>query len=171
MFENLGRTALQFVSEYGFLAVVAFTFLEASLLFPLLPSEVVVPGAAALLVDGPVTFGLFAASVAFGTTAGGLFAFHVFGERGRAALASRGGWLRISEDDLERGCRWFRKWGESSVLWGRLLPILRSVVSIPAGMAGMDRWKFAAYTATGGLAFGAGVAGLVVTGIRLWPFG
>lgn len=171
MFGNLGQIALDLVSRYGYLALVVFTFLEASLLFPLLPSEVVLPGAAALLVDGPVTFGLFVASVAVGTTAGSLFAYHVFGECGRAALASHGGWLRLSEDRLERSARWFHRWGQSSVLWGRLLPVLRSVVSVPAGLAGMARWRFTVYTAVGALLFGAAVAGLVVTGLTLTSFG
>jgi membrane protein DedA with SNARE-associated domain len=171
VFENLGRTALRLVADYGYLAVAVFTFLESSLLFPLLPSEVVVPGAAALLVRGPATFGLFVASVTVGTTAGSLFAFHVFGERGRSALASHGGWLRISEDRLERGRRWFRRWGESSVLWGRLLPVLRSVVSIPAGLAGMARWKFTLYSAVGAGAFGGSVAVLMTTGMELAGLG
>ncbi|WP_435176023.1 DedA family protein [Halorussus sp. AFM4] len=167
MFQNLGEAALRLVEQYGYLAVAAFTFLEASLLFPLLPSEVVVPGAAALLIGGPATFGLFVASVVVGTTAGSLFAYHVFGERGRSALADRGGRLRLSEDRLERATGWFRRWGESSVLWGRLLPVLRSLVSVPAGLAGMARWKFTLYSATGALAFGALVAGAVETGLNL----
>ena len=167
MFQNLGEAALRLVEQYGYLAVAAFTFLEASLLFPLLPSEVVVPGAAALLIGGPATFGLFVASVVVGTTAGSLFAYHVFGERGRSALSGRGGRLRISEDRLERATGWFRRWGESSVLWGRLLPVLRSVVSVPAGLAGMARWKFTLYSAVGALAFGAVVAAAVETGLNL----
>lgn len=167
---GLGDTALRLVSQYGYLAVAAFTFLEASLLFPFLPSEVVLPGAAALLVDGPVTFALFVAAVVVGTTAGSLFAYHVFGERGRAALEDYGRYVHLSEGGLERGCRWFRRWGESSVLWGRLLPGLRSVVSVPAGLAGMARWKFTLYSAVGALTFGAGVAALVVTGASIVPW-
>ncbi|NHN59894.1 hypothetical protein G9466_12540 [Halorussus sp. JP-T4] len=137
------------------------------MLFPLLPSEVVVPGAAAILVGGPASFGLFVAAVVVGTTAGGLFAFHVFAEYGRSALADRGGRLRLSEDRLERATGWFRRWGESSVLWGRLLPVLRSVVSVPAGLAGMVRWKFTLYSASGALAFGALVGVAVETGLNL----
>lgn len=171
MLENIGQTALQLVSRYGFLAVVVFTFLEASMLFPFLPSEVVVPGAAALLVDGPVTFVLFVISVTVGTTIGSLFLYYVFKRLGRAALEDYGRWLHISEDDLDRGCNWFLRWGESSVLWGRLLPVLRSVISIPAGLAEMPRWKFTLYSAVGAAGFGAGVAGLVVTGIELLPSG
>ncbi|UPW01142.1 VTT domain-containing protein [Halorussus gelatinilyticus] len=167
MFQHLGETALRLVEQYGYLAVALFTFLEASMLFPLLPSEVVVPGAAALLVGGPVTFALFVAAVVVGTTVGSLFAYHVFGERGRSALASHGGWLRVSEDRLERATAWFRRWGEHSVLWGRLLPILRSLVSVPAGLSGMARWKFTLYSAVGSLAFAVVVATAVETGLNL----
>lgn len=169
MFENAGQTALRLVSQYGFIAVVVFTFLEASLLFPFLPSEVVVPGAAALLIDGSVTFALFVASVVVGTTTGSLVVYYLFARFGRAALEDHGSWIRISEDDLDRGCDCFLRWGESSVLWGRLLPVLRSVISIPAGLAEMARWKFTLYTAIGAAGFGAGVAWLVVTGIQLLP--
>jgi membrane protein DedA with SNARE-associated domain len=155
------------VADYGYLAVAVFTFLEASLLFPLLPSEVVVPCAAALLIRGPATFGLFVVSVTVGTTVGSLFAFHVFGERGRSALASHGGWLGIPDERLERGRQWFRRRGESPVLWGRFLPVLRSVVSIPPGLSGTGRWKSALYSPVGAAGFGATVAVLVETGTKL----
>ncbi|MFC7082462.1 hypothetical protein [Halorussus caseinilyticus] len=55
--------------------------------------------------------------------------------------------------------------GRSPVPWGRLLPVLRSMVSVPAGLAGMARWKFTLYPATGALAFGAAVAVAVETGL------
>lgn len=167
MLEGLGQTALDFVSKYGYVAVALFTFLEASMLFPLLPSEVVLPGAAALLVGGPLSFALFVAAIVVGTTAGSLFAYHVFGERGRSALEGRGGRLDVSESKVERSRDWFQRWGESSVLWGRLLPVVRSVISIPAGFAGMARWKFTLYSAVGATAFGVGVATLVRTGLSL----
>lgn len=170
VFSNLGDAALHLVSKYGFLAVALFTFLESSLIFPLVPSEVVIPGAAVLLIGGPVTFALFVTAVVIGTTAGSLFAYYVFATHGRSALERYGRSFHISEGELERASRWFHHWGEHSVFWGRLLPVLRSVVSVPAGIAEMSRWKFTLYTALGALVFGAGVAALVVTGMKLWPF-
>ncbi|WP_158055942.1 DedA family protein [Halorussus halophilus] len=170
MFEDLAQTVLDLVSTYGYLVVVVFTFLEASMLFPLLPSEVVVPGAAALLVVGPVTFALFVAAVVVGTTIGSLFAYHTFGERGRSAIDATE-YVGVSASDFERGEQWFRKWGESSVCWGRLLPFLRSVISVPAGFAGMARWKFTLYSAVGAAAFGAGVALAVRTGMGFLGYG
>ncbi|USZ76948.1 DedA family protein [Halorussus vallis] len=167
MFEGLGQTALGFVSKYGFVAVAVFTFLEASMLFPLLPSEVVVPGAAALRVRGPVSFALFVAAIVVGTTTGSLFAYWVFGRKGHAAVEGRGGWVNVSESKVERSREWFQRWGESSVLWGRLLPVLRSVISIPAGFSGMARWKFTLYSAVGAAAFGVAITLLVRTGMSL----
>lgn len=167
VFEGLGETALRFVVRYGYLAVVVFTFLEASLLFPLLPSEVVVPGAAAVLVDGPASFVLFVAAVTLGTTVGSLFAYRVFGREGRGALDRHGHRFGVSASEIDRADRWFDRWGESAVLWGRLLPVLRSVISIPAGFADMNRTKFTVYSAVGAAAFGAGVAVLVETGTEL----
>ena len=167
MFEDLARTVVNLVSTYGYLVVLVFTFLEASMLFPLLPSEIVVPGAAAVLVGGPVGFALFVGAVVVGTTAGSLFAYHAFGEHGRSALHATK-YVGVSEEDFERGEKWFRKWGESSVCWGRLLPFLRSVISVPAGFAGMKRWKFTLYSAVGAAAFGAIVAYAVQTGMQFF---
>lgn len=146
---------------YGPLALLLFTFLETSLLFPFLPSEVVVPAAAALIVTDPFSFVVFVGVATVGGTTGAYVPFYVFHE----TRAGRVGWLndliRVSEDRLERGREWFNRWGQSSVLWGRLLPVLRSVVSIPAGFADMGTVRFGAYTAVGTLAF-YGASGALV---------
>ena len=163
MFEFLADPALAFVRRYGYLALFAFAFLETSMLFPFLPSEVVVPAAAAVLVSGTVGVATFAAVAAAGTVAGSLVAYAA-GRRGYDVLDSRV--VFVSEDDLTRGRNWFRRWGEGSVLWGRFLPFLRSVISLPAGFAEMGRAKFAAYSGVGGFAFNAAVAGVVVYGKR-----
>ena len=163
MFELLADPALAFLRRYGYLALFAFAFLETSMLFPFLPSEVVVPAAAALLVSGAVGVVTFAAVAAAGTVAGSLVAYAA-GRRGYDVLDSRA--VFVSEDDLTRGRNWFRRWGEGSVLWGRFLPFLRSVISLPAGFAEMGRAKFAAYSGAGGFAFNAAVAGVVFYGKR-----
>jgi membrane protein DedA with SNARE-associated domain len=77
-------------------------------------------------------------------------------------------WLRryvhVSEDRVERSRAWFRRWGQSSVLWGRFLPVLRSVISIPAGVAGMNPTRFGVFTAVGTVGFYAATGGLVYYG-------
>ncbi|WP_254546205.1 DedA family protein [Halomarina pelagica] len=160
---GITQTALALVVQYGLLAVFVFTFLESSMLFPLLPSEVVVPAAAAALVTDPASLALFVAVATLGTTCGSAVAYGA-GRAGEEALDRYGRYLRLSEGELRRGQRWFRRYGSGSVCWGRLLPVLRSVVSIPAGVAEMNPARFGLYTAVGAFAFNAAVAGLVYAG-------
>ncbi|WP_254537034.1 DedA family protein [Halomarina litorea] len=160
---DLTQTAVDLVRTYGYLGVFLFTFLESSMLFPLLPSEVVLPAAAAVLVVDPLSLALFAGTATAGVTVGSLVLFVAFARGGERAL-SRWSFLRVDREDVERGRRWFRRWGDHSVLWGRLLPVLRSIVSIPAGIARMDVRRFALYSAVGGLAFNAAVGAVVYAG-------
>lgn len=162
---DLTQVALELVRTYGYVGVFVFTFLESSMLFPFLPSEVVLPAAAVLLVGDPVSLSLFVIAATAGVTVGSLALYSVLARGGRRALDRRS-FLRVDREDVERGRRWFRRWGEHSVLWGRLLPGLRSLVTIPAGLAGMDRRRFVAYTTVGGLAFNTAVGGLVLLGRR-----
>ena len=158
---GLTQTFLDFMAQYGYLAVFVFMFLETSMMFPFAPSEVVVPFAAGVLVHDPVTVVAFSLAAAAGATVGSLFAYYLFGILGERALDRYGRYVHVSAEDVERGQRWFRRWGESSVFWGRLLPVLRSTISIPAGLARMRVGKFALYSATGAFAFNVGVAWLV----------
>jgi membrane protein DedA with SNARE-associated domain len=169
MVAGIGGMATALVAQYGLLALFVFVFLETSMLFPFIPSELVLPFAAALLVSNPATFLAFVLAAAAGGTVGSLFAYFVFDAAHQPVIDRYGASVRVSEEDIERAGRWFRRWGESSVFWGRLLPVLRSVISIPAGLAGMHRGKFAVYSGTGTGLFAAGVAALVVTGREVLP--
>lgn len=160
MLESLSGTALDLLSRYGYVALFVFLFLETSMLFPLLPSEVVVPAGAALLVRGPATFVLFVASGTAGGIVGSLVLYRASASGGR--YADR---VRLSEGERRRAQRWFERWGEGAVLWGRLLPGIRSIISVPAGLAGMDRRRFVVYTAIGTAGFTALVAALVRAGL------
>jgi len=146
---------------YGPLALLLFTFLETSMLFPFLPSEAVVPAAAALLVTDVPSFLVFVGAAGVGGTVGAFVPFYVFHD----TRIGDNGWLQrhihVSDERIERGEAWFRRWGRSSVLWGRLLPVLRSVVSIPAGFVDMRPLRFGAYTAVGTVLFYAATAGVV----------
>lgn len=158
---DVTTSALEFVRIYGPLALLLFTFLETSMIFPLLPSEVVVPAAAALLITDGVSFLVFVGAAGIGGTAGALVPYYVF----RNSRIGQPGWLdryiRVSEGRLRATQEWFRRWGQSSVLWGRLLPVLRSAVSIPAGFANMNPLRFGLYTAIGTIVFYASSGALV----------
>lgn len=161
MFEAVAHTIVDLVGTYGHLVVFVFMFLEYSMIFPLIPSEIVVPSTAVILVNGPFSFAVFVLAATAGSTIGCLFAYYVFGGTGHLALKRYGEYIRVSDADIDRAQRWFNHWGESSVFWGRFLPIARSIISIPAGFAGMTVGKFTVYSATGSLLFTASVAALV----------
>lgn len=161
---DFGTTGLRFIQLYGPLALLVFTFLETSMLFPFLPSEVVVPGAAALLIVDPLSFVVFVTVATVGGTIGAFVPFYAFRGPGSSKLGRLRERINVSEEATERGRRWFRRWGASSVLWGRFLPALRSVVSIPAGLAGMSSVRFGVYTAIGSVLFYAAVGAVVYYG-------
>ena len=157
---------LDLVRLYGPLALCLFVFLETSMLFPFLPSEVIVPAAAVLRVtDGP-SFLLFVLAAGVGGTAGALVPFWVCYRAGLDWSGRVGSRLVVSDEWLDWGRRWFRRWGQSSVLWGRFLPVLRSVISIPAGLAEMPPARFAVFTAVGTVGFYAATGALVYYGRR-----
>ena len=163
---SLTQTVLDLLVRYGYLGIFVFTFLETSMLFPFLPSEVAVPALAGVIVGSPSTAALFALAGAAGGTLGGLFAYYAFGTKGSAAAEAYGGRINVSQEEIDRGRRLFNRWGQHSVLWGRFLPFVRSVVSIPAGFAEMNAVRFSVYTAVGTFLFDLAVAGLVLYGKR-----
>jgi membrane protein DedA with SNARE-associated domain len=169
MLAGIEGTATALLAQYGFFALLVFAFLETSLLFPFVPSELVVPVAAALLVTGPASFLAFVLALMVGATVGSLFVYFVFDAAHQPVIDRYGTYVSVSTEDIERARGWFRRWGESSVFWGRLLPVLRSIISIPAGIAGMGVGKFTVYSAGGSGLFAAGVAALVLTGREVLP--
>jgi membrane protein DedA with SNARE-associated domain len=154
-------TGIDLIIAYGLLGMFLFAFLETSMLFPYLPAEVVVPLAAATLVTDSLSIVLFTVSTTLGGTLGALVAYSVTVKGGRLAKTRLESHLRLSEKRTERAHRWYLKWGQPSVIWGRLLPGLRSIVSVPAAIAGMPWQKFTLYTTIGNAAFYASVAILV----------
>ncbi|ODR82442.1 SNARE associated protein-related protein [Haladaptatus sp. W1] len=164
MFDWLANTILSFVVKYGYLAVFIYLTLETAFILHFAPSEIVVPFAATQLVHDPMSFGFFVAVSTAGATAGSLLGYYAFGRNGKAALDRYGHILHVSESDLERSQRWFRRWGRSSVLWGRMLPLMRAIISIPAGIAEMDVRTFTVYSASGSLVFNVFLTYLVYEG-------
>ncbi|MFB6108859.1 MAG: DedA family protein [Haloplanus sp.] len=164
MFEGLLHAVLQFVVRYGYAAVFVYMVLETSFLLHYVPSEVVVPFAASQLVHGPLSFVVFVADTTAGATLGSLLAYVLFGRYGREAIERYGRLVHVSERSLDRSEAVFARYGESSVFWGRMLPFVRAFISIPAGLAGMDRRRFLAYSAAGALLFDTALTYLVYTG-------
>lgn len=162
--QDLTATALEVVRLYGPLALCLFTFLESSMLFPFLPSEVVVPAAAAVIVTDPASLLVFVVAAGVGGTVGAYLPFYVFFDTRIGENDWLGEHIHVSNERLDRGEAWFRRWGQSSVLWGRFLPGLRSVISVPAGLVDMNPVRFGAFTAVGTVGFYAAAGSVVYYG-------
>lgn len=132
----------------------AFIAMFLETVFPPVPSEVVLP----LLGYFSLTSGMGLTSLAAvvlvataGAVLGAVLIYAVSRFLGRPALLRFGRYLFISERKVEAAERWFAKHGDKAIFLGRMSPIVRELVSVPAGLSEMRFWRFLAYTTAGSL--------------------
>jgi membrane protein DedA with SNARE-associated domain len=152
-----------FITHYGYFALFVLSVLSSACI-PI-PSEVAYGFAGALCtaaVTGHVRFSLWGVIVigTLGSLAGAVIAYEVGRSAGRTIVERWGKWLLLSTKDLDRAEHWFERYGSASVLIGRVIPIVRSFISVPAGMAEMNRARFVVLTTIGSAAWVALLAGL-----------
>jgi membrane protein DedA with SNARE-associated domain len=139
------------VSTMGYPGLVLVMFLEN--IFPPIPSEVILPLAGSLALEGRFTLLGVTIMGSVGSVAGAVVFYgvgYLFGEdRVRVLMRRYGRWLMLSESDFDRALEWFDRYGERVIFFGRMVPIVRSLISIPAGIAEMNMGYFGAYTAVG----------------------
>lgn len=149
--------AADFIDAIGLLGVAALVALEN--VFPPIPSELV------LLLTGfnvsETRFG-YVGAVIFATIGSVVGAYFLYGigrllseERLEAFLAGVGRIVGLKKSDVHKGFQWFERHGSAVVLFGRLIPVVRSVVSIPAGAEKMSLVRFSVLTALGSLVWNA----------------
>jgi membrane protein DedA with SNARE-associated domain len=147
MFEWITTT----VRALGYLGVAALTLLEN--LFPPIPSELVIPLAGFVAAQGELRLWAVIAAGTAGSLAGAIAWYEVgrrVGERRLRAWVDRHGrWLTLGARDVDRAQGWFERHGAAAVFLGRLVPGVRTFVSLPAGFAGMPRRGFILYSALG----------------------
>lgn len=138
----------------GFMSYPGIAFLMfLENVFPPLPSELIMPLAGFQTGQGKLSlFGVILVG-AVGSLVGQLPLYYLGKWVGKDKLKAwadkRGEWIAVSGDDIEKADEWFGKHGSKAVLIGRLVPGVRSLVSIPAGFAGMSLPKFLGYSAIG----------------------
>jgi membrane protein DedA with SNARE-associated domain len=140
------------IADYGYPAVFAAAFLEV--VFPPIPSEVIFPLVGFTVQSGGLGLGNavgMAAAGALGSTAGAIVIYFVAMKLGRAAIVWFGRRIRVSECEIEKAETWFAKYGAVAVFFGRMVPGIREIISIPAGIGRMNFVKFVTYTFAGSL--------------------
>ena len=154
------------ISQYSYLAVFVLMMAESACV-PI-PSEAVMMFGGALAAGAvagahPVLAGVVAAGV-LGNIAGSYVAWAAGRYAGQAAIGRWGRRVGIREHEIDRAAAWFERHGPVAVLVGRVIPVIRTFISLPAGFADMPAGQFGLYTALGAIPWTAalGIAGFVV---------
>jgi len=143
----LATFAITVISALGYPGIVLLMAIESACI-PL-PSEVIMPFAGYMVSLGKFTLVGAATAAAIGENIGAFIAYEA-GKRGGRPLVERyGHYLLIDAHHLEQADRFFARFGSVAALIGRLLPVIRTFIAFPAGVARMNRAKFHLYTTIG----------------------
>lgn len=147
-----------FIASYGLVAVFVLMVFE-SCGFPF-PSEVIMPTGGLLAATGHLRGGLVAAILAgaLANLVGSLIAYGLAARFGEPLLLGPGRFIGIRRHHLELADGWFHRWGLPAVLVGRVLPVVRTYISFPAGLARIDLVRFSGLTFVGALPWCAALA-------------
>lgn len=149
MLDRLSEFAREAVVDAGYVGI--FLTMVAEIVFPPIPSEVVLPLAGYEVSQGNLAFVPTLAAATAGSVAGALVLYALGRYGGRALVLRWGRVLRVAPADLDRAEGWFDRHGDRVVLGARVVPLARSVVSIPAGMMRMPLARFVILTTLGSL--------------------
>lgn len=143
----------EFMEQYGYIGIMLMITLEN--VFPPIPSEVVLTFGGFMTTYSDLTvFGVILAATV-GSLLGAIILFGIGRilnvERLELIVDRWGHLLRVKKEDIRRADAWFDKYGYWTVLFCRMIPLIRSLISIPAGMSGMNFWIFLAFTTIGTL--------------------
>jgi membrane protein DedA with SNARE-associated domain len=147
MLERFIDWLLQILLQLGYPGIVALMAMESSIL-PV-PSELVMPPAGYWAAKGEMSFVVALACGVLGSVIGALANYYGAQWIGRPLIQRYGKYVFLSEKNLQRSERFFAEHGEISTLIGRLFPVVRHLISIPAGLHRMPLPKFILYTAIG----------------------
>ncbi|MDO8507820.1 MAG: DedA family protein [bacterium] len=148
LIEFLAQIIKSMESSLGYFGVFTAMAIESACI-PL-PSEIIMPFAGSLV---PEKFNLLLVSVvgAFGNLAGSLVAYYIGKWGGLPLVEKYGKYVLISHHDIKTAHKWFEKHGKSTVFFTRLMPVVRTFISLPAGISEMNVVTFSIYTFLGAL--------------------
>jgi membrane protein DedA with SNARE-associated domain len=135
------------ISRFGYPGLFLLMTLEN--IFPPLPSEIILPFAGYLAYTGHFNLWWVATVGAVGCNVGSGIVYWFAAIGARPFLVRHGKYMLISHREIDTADRWFAKYGHWAVFFSRLLPLVRSLIALPAGVARMSLWKFHLYTFLG----------------------
>ncbi len=146
---ELSRFIVSMISTFGYTGIFLTMAIESACI-PL-PSEIIMPFAGYLVSSGQFTMLGVTLAGAIGNVAGSIVAYYAGVWGGRSFVEQYGPYMLVSRTDIATADRWFAKYGEATVFFGRMLPVVRTFISLPAGIAGMNIYRFILFTFLGAL--------------------
>lgn len=160
--EYVSDLIVKLISSFGYSGIFFAMALESACI-PF-PSEIIMPFSGFVVSEGKLDlFGITLAG-ALGNLFGSVVAYQVGLRGGRPFLEKYGKYVLLSHKKLDLADDWFRKYGDRAVLISRVLPVIRTYISLPAGIAGMNFKKFSFYTFAGSVpwCFALGYVGILL---------
>jgi membrane protein DedA with SNARE-associated domain len=154
--EILARFVIDTISVSGYLGIVILMGIESACI-PL-PSEIIMPFSGYLVFRGDFELFRVGLAGAFGCVVGSVPAYYLGLYGGRPLVERYGKYVLISHRDLDTADRWFDRYGDWAIFFSRLLPVVRTFISFPAGVARMNFSRFVIYTLMGSFPWCLGLA-------------
>ena len=149
----INRFIVNIISKIGYVGIIILMALE-SMITPL-PSELILPFAGYLALKGVFNIWIVILCGAIGSLIGSLISYYIGFYGGERLVRKIGKYFLLEVEDLEWTESWFKKKGEKTIFISRFIPIVRHLISIPAGIGKMNLKKFMIYTFTGAFLWSA----------------
>ncbi len=148
LIEEAAKYTTHLISNFGYMGIFVLMAAESTMI-PL-PSELVMPFAGYLAFTGKFNFIFVVVVSALGTVFGSVLSYYIGEYGGEPFLERYGKYFLINKKDLEWTNKWFNKHGEKTIFISRFVPVVRHLISIPAGIAEMNIRRFTVFTFLGG---------------------
>lgn len=146
------------LNQLGYWGIVLMMGIESACI-PL-PSEIIMPFGGYLVYENPAKYSVWMMGIsgALGCVWGSAVAYWAGMFGGRPFIERYGKYILVRTKDLDKADRWFAKHGEAAIFFSRLMPVIRTFISFPAGVSKMHFWRFLVYTFLGSLPWCLGLA-------------
>lgn len=162
--ELFSNFVISFILAFKYLGIFVLMALESANI-PI-PSEIIMPFAGYLVFQGKLSFWIVVIIGALGNLFGSVVSYLAGSYLGRPFILKYGKYILIPEREFLIAERWFKNYGKSIIFLGRILPVVRTFISLPAGVAKMDFAEFSVFTLIGCVIWSAI---LTYTGVLLGP--